>query len=203
LKFFKVLIKAFIFIIGVLVSLWIFMPWGEIGEYAVLSAERAAVSRGFTARHTSVSGTWNGPVIKINNFVARMAMGGGEFETLSVSPSIMKSLFQFSPVVSVSFTGGKLFLPGGKDAEMGTGKVEISLKNGILLLKDLSSTGELAFDGYVAYDINGGRVDNADLAIKSPESVEQALNLARTMMNNDLNEESKGLWRLKRVKNDE
>jgi len=199
LKFFKVLMKAFIFIVGLLVSLWVFMPWGKIGEYAVLSAERIATSRGIVnARHTSVSGSWRGPTIRINDFTARNALGGGEFKVLSLSPSFMQSIIQFSPVVSVSFTGAKLLLPGGNETGMDSGKVDLSLKKGILLLKNLKSTGELSFEGFVAIDTNGNKIETADLMIKPPQKIEPALNLMKTML--PLTQESTGQWRLKRDK---
>ena len=198
MKFFKALIKTFIFIVGTLISLWLLMPWGKIGEYAVLSGERVVTSKGFNTHHSSVSGSWKGPSIKINDFTSKMALGGGEFKTLSFSPSFLKSIIQFSPVVSVSFTGGMLSFPGGNDADIGSGNFEVSLKNGILLLKNLNNTGELLLDGSIAIDINGARIENADLAIKSPEKIEQSLNSMKAML--PLTQESKGQWRLRRDK---
>jgi len=191
--------KTFVFIVGLTVSLWIFMPWGKIGEYAVLSAEKIASSRGLNTRHTSVSGSWKGPTININDFIAKIALGGGEFKVLSLSPSFMQSIIQFSPVVSVSFTGAKLSLPGVNDVGIDSGKVDLSLKNGILLLKNLRSTGELSFEGFVAIDISGAKIDTADLMIKPPQKIESSLNLMKNML--PLTQESPGQWRLKREKN--
>ena len=201
MKLFKVFIKAFIFILGVLISLWVLMPWGKIGEYAVLSAERTASSRGFDARHTSVSGSWRGPTIKINDFTAKMVFGGGEFRTLSISPSFIQSIIQFSPVAIVSFTGGRLLLPGGNSADLGSGKVEVSVSRGTLLLKNLKSVGELSIDGHVAIDINGQKIDNADLVMKSPERIESTLSAMSLLL--PLTQESAGQWRLRREKNNE
>jgi len=198
LKFFKALLKTFIFIIGALIAIWLLMPWGKIGEYAVLSAEKIATSKGFNTQHSSVSGSWKGPNIKVNDFTSKMIFGGGEFKTLDFSPSLIKSIIQFSPVISVSFTGGKLSFPGGNDADIGSGNVEVSLKNGILLLRNIKNTGELLLDGNIAIDINGARIDNADLLIKSPEKIEQSLNSMKTML--PLTQESKGQWRLRRDK---
>ena len=198
MKFFKALLKTFIFIIGALIAIWLLMPWGKIGEYAVLSAEKIATSKGFNTQHSSVSGSWKGPNIKVNDFTSKMIFGGGEFKTLDFSPSLIKSIIQFSPVISVSFTGGKLSFPGGNDADIGSGNVEVSLKNGILLLRNIKNTGELLLDGNIAIDINGARIDNADLLIKSPEKIEQSLNSMKTML--PLTQESKGQWRLRRDK---
>ena len=196
MKLFKVLIKTLIFIVGALASLWIFMPWGEMGEYAVLSAEKTASSRGYNIQHSSVSGSWIGPSILINDFASRMVLAGGEFKTLRLSPSFIQSLIRFSPVMSVSFTGGKLSLPGGNDADLGSGRVEISLKNGILLLNNLRSTGELSFDGFATININSARIENADIMINSPERIESSLNSMSIML--PLTRESAGQWRLKR-----
>ena len=196
MKLLKILIKTLIFIIGTLISLWLLMPWGAIGEYGVLSMERIASSRGFNIQHSSVSGSWIGPTIRINGFTSRMAFGGGEFRTLSLSPSIIQSFIQLSPVISVSFTGGTLSLPGGNDADMGSGTVEISLRNGILLLNNLKSTGELSLDGNIAIDINGARIETADLMIRSPERIETSLNSMRAIL--PLIQESNGQWRLRR-----
>ena len=110
----------------------------------------------------------------------------------------MQSIIQFSPVISISFTDGKLLLPGGNEAEMRTGNVEVSLKNGILLLKNLKSTGELSLDGNIAIDLNGVKIDNADLMIRPPEKIEPSLDLMKVML--PLTQESQGIWRLKRDK---
>ena len=175
------------------------MPWGKIGEYAVLSAEKMASSKGFSTQHSSVGGSWKGPTINISGFASKMAFGGGEFRTLSLSPSFMQSLIQFSPVMSVTFTGGKLSFPGGIDADMGAGKAEVSLKNGVLSFRNFKSTGELSLDGNIAIDINGAKIDNADLMIRSPEKIEPSLSSMRGIL--PLTQESRGHWRLKRDKN--
>ena len=174
------------------------MPWGKIGEYAVLSAERMASSKGFNTQHSSVSGSWRGPTIEINDFSSKMAFGGGEFKTLSFSPSFMQSVVQISPVISVSFTGGKLFLPGGSDAEIGSGNFEISFKNGILSIKNIKNTGELLLDGNIAIDAGEAKIDNADMLIKPPGKIESSLNSMRVML--PLTRESNGQWKLKRDK---
>ncbi|MCL1875179.1 MAG: hypothetical protein FWF87_02835, partial [Synergistaceae bacterium] len=181
-----------------LISLWLLMPWGKIGEYAVLSAEKIASSKGFNTQHASVSGSWRGPTIEINEFVSKMIFAGGEFKTLSLSPSFIQSIIQFSPVISVSFTGGKLSFPGGNDVDIGSGNVEVSLKNGILSLKNFKNTGELLFDGSVAIDINGAKIETADLMIKPPEKIESSLNSMKAML--PLIQESNGQWRLRRDK---
>jgi hypothetical protein len=204
LKYLKVLIKVFVFIIGALISLWLLMPWGKIGEYAVLSAEkmvssRGMITRGLTVQHSSVSGTWRGPTIGINDFSAKMNLGGGEFKKISFSPSFMQSIIQLSPVASVSFTGGKLLLPGGNETDMGRGKVDVSYKKGILSLKNFKSEGELAFDGFIVLDVNNNDIVNGDLMIKAPEKIESSLDLAKTLMRS-LNQESTGQWRIKKEK---
>ncbi|MCL2767384.1 MAG: hypothetical protein FWE49_01440 [Synergistaceae bacterium] len=198
MKILKLLMKLLLFIVGVLVSLWLLMPWGKVGEYAVLSAEKIASSKGFNTQHSSVSGSWRGPNIIVNDFTSKMALGGGEFKTLSFTPSFPQSMIQLAPVMSISFTGGKLSFPGGIDADIGSGNVEVSYKNGILFIRNLKNTGELSFDGSIAIDINSTKIDHADLMIKSPESIEQSLDSMKSML--PLTQESNGQWRLRRDK---
>jgi hypothetical protein len=201
LKFLKILSKVFVFIVGALITLWILAPWGKIGEYAVLSAENVARNRGLTAHHASVDGSWIGPNIKVNNFVAKMVLGGGEFRTISVSPLFIKSIIQFSPVVSVSFTGGKL-LYMGNDADMGAGSFELLLKNNILSVRNLKSVGELSFDGFIQVNIRDFAIENADLMIKPPEKIESHLGSMK-MMVPSLIQETTGQWRIKKEKSNE
>ena len=202
MKYLKKFLKVFIFIIGVMIAIWISLPWDKIGEYAVLIAERRVSSMGFTARHSSVNGSWKGPNIKVNDFAAKMTLGGGEFQSISVTPSYLKSITQFAPVISVSFSGGKVFLPGGSEADMGAGQVEISFKNGILSLRNFKSVGDLSFDGFIVIDVkNGVKIDNADMIIKATSSAEVSLNFLSQMVR-DMTKESAGQWRIKREKSD-
>ena len=196
MKSHKVLIKTLIFAVGALVSLWLLTPWGKIGEYAILSVEKTAISKGFNAQHSSVNGSWKGPNIKVNNFVSKMAFGGGEFKTLSFSPSFLQSIIQFSPVISVSFTDSTLFFPGGNAIDIGSGNFEVSRKNDKLLFRNLKNTGEFLLEGNIAIDVKGPKIDNADLMIKSPEKTEQSLYLMKAIL--PLTQESKGQWRLRR-----
>jgi len=201
LKFLKILTKLLIFIVGALISLWILAPWGKIGEYAVLSAENVARARNLTAQHTSVDGSWIGPKVRINNFSAKANFGGGgEFTTIDLSPSYFKSVFQFSPVALVSFTGGKLV--GLIDADMGSGNFEISLKNSILYIRNLKSQGELSFDGFIEINIRDFTIENADLVIRNPERIEMPLNAMKGMVPS-LVQENPGQWRIKKEKSNE
>lgn len=192
--------KIIVFIIGASVALWILMPWDKIGEYVVLSAERRASTMAIAVRHSSVNGSWYGPNITINDFTGKYLIAGGEFKTVSVTPSYLQSLIQFSPVISVSFGGGKISLPGGNETDLGSGQVEVSFKNGILTLRNLRSAGELSFDGYIEIDLSKGReIDNADLIIKAPEKFDSYMQTIKSMIPS-LSKESAGQWRIKKEK---
>ena len=201
MRFLKILSKIFVFILGAIISLWILAPWGKIGEYAVLRAENIVRARGLTVQHTSVDGSWIGPNIKVNDFGAKMVLGGGEFRTISVSPLYMKSIFRFSPVVSVSFSGGKLLF-GGDDTDMGSGNFELSLKNSILLVGNFKSTGDLSFDGFIEINIRDFAIENADLMIRPPERIESSLSAMKVMVPS-LIQETTGQWRIKKEKSNE
>ena len=201
MKFLKKLSKVFLFLVAAIVSLWILAPWGKIGEYAVLRAENMVRSR-LNVQHSSVDGSWIGPNIKVNDFAAKMKMfGGGEFKTISVSPSFIKSLIQFSPVVSVAFTGGKLLF-GLNDADMGAGNFELSLKNNILFIRNLKSIGDLSFDGFIEINIGNFTIENADLVIRPPEKIEPSMSDMKGMVPS-LIQESPGQWRIKKEKSNE
>lgn len=189
--------KTFIFIVGALVALWIFMPWDKIGEFIVLSAERRASSMGVSVRHSSVSGSWYGPKIVINDFSGKYLIAGGEFRIISVTPLYVQSIIHFSPAMSVSFSGGKVSLPVVNDTDLGSGQVEVSYKDGVVLLKNLISDGEISLNGYIA--IRGREIDEADLMIKVPEKFESYMSTMKAMIPS-LNKESTVLWRIKKEK---
>lgn len=199
MKLLGVFFKIIIFLVGAVLALWFFMPWGRIGEYVLLSAEKEASVKGFTVQHSSVTGSWRGPAIDVKELVARMALGGGAFKTLSVSPSIVASAARFSPVISVSFTGGEVFLPGGLVASLGSGSLELSISNGMVLVEKIKSDGELLLDGFMAIDLANAKIDHSDLNIKFPENLKTAFSSMKNFL--PLVEEANGTWKLKREKN--
>ena len=196
MKYLKKLMNVFIFLFGALIALWFFMPWGKIGEYGVLSAEKMVSSRGLTAQHKSVSGSWRGPTIGINDFSAKMVLGGGEFKTISFSPSFIQTIIKFAPTVSVSFIGGKLLLPGN-EADLGRGKVDVSYKKGILSLRNFKSEGELSFDGFITLGVDNREIINADLIIRAPEKFETPFGMVKRLIPS-LVQESTGQWRIRK-----
>lgn len=198
MTFLKLFIKFTIFAIALVCSLWVFAPWGKIGEYVVLSAEQRAAASGINVRHSSVAGSWSGPTINVNDFSAKVMFGGGSFKTITVSPAITDSVMSFSPVIYVSFTGGEVSMPGGAAASLGSGSFELSTSGGLIMISNLRSSGELILDGYVVIDPASAKIDNADMKIKAPDSLKQALSSMKAFL--PLSEEQDGSWKLKREK---
>lgn len=196
MRFLKNFVKLMIFAVGLMIAAWIFMPWGRIGEYILVNSENAAAAKGFSMRHSAVSGSWHGPTVDIQDLMARMLLGGGGFKNISISPAIFASIINLSPVISVSFSGGEVSLPGGVVASLGSGSLELSFSSGIILMDKVKSAGEISLEGSVAIDPSKGRIERANLTVKSPEKLHNSISAMKGIL--PLTEGPNGTWLLKR-----
>ena len=205
MKALSILIKTLLFLVGLLVAVWIFLPWKQVGEYALVAAGRRL--------ETPASITWaavnnvpGGFVIEDLKAQRLMGMVDVSFSTLTVVPDMIASLLNMSPTCRISFTGNTVSeiavtplkkIPG---IVLNNGHTIVSLNDQGILLDEVYSDGEISMRGSLLLSPSGERLIGwADVAldIKS-EPFEKELPSLQMSLGLPLQQDVPGRWFLRR-----
>ena len=85
MKAISIFLKTLLFLVGVLVAVWIFLPWKQVGEYALATAVRRLETPITWATVNNVPG---GFVIEDLKAQRLMGMGDVSFRTVTVIPDM-------------------------------------------------------------------------------------------------------------------
>jgi hypothetical protein len=205
MKAIKLILKTLLFLLGILVSVWVFMPWKQVGEILLLEAGRQL--------KTPASLTWaavgNAPGgFVVEDLKARKLMGMVDvsFGTLTIIPELMASLLAMSPTCRISFTDNAVSeiavtplkkIPG---VVLNNGHVTVSLNNREILLDEVRSDGEISMRGSLLLSLSAERLirwADVTLDVKS-EPFEQELPSLQMSLGLPLEQDSPGHWFLRR-----
>jgi len=202
----KNFLKILLFLVGMLLMVWIFMPWRQVGETVLLSASRR-LPVPTTITYTTIGNARNGFVV--NNLEVRNLMGMVDmyFSSLTITPDVTASLLGMAPASLVSFTGmviGDIAvtplrkLPG---VAPGNGRVAVSVNRQGIFLDSLRSDGELSANGSLLIDTSEMRILWADMAMDvRNEAFEENLSIVASVSGLPLHQESPGRWTLRRTR---
>ena len=202
----KNFLKILLFLVGMLLMVWIFMPWRQVGETVLLSASRR-LPVPTTITYTTIGNARNGFVV--NNLEVRNLMGMVDmyFSSLTITPDVTASLLGMAPASLVSFTGmviGDIAvtplrkLPG---VAPGNGRVAVSVNRQGIFLDSLRSDGELSANGSLLIDTSEMRILWADMAMDvRNEAFEENLSIIASVSGLPLHQESPGRWTLRRTR---
>ena len=205
MKAISIFLKTLLFLVGVLMAVWIFLPWKQVGEYALAAAGRRL--------ETPASITWGtvnnvpgGFVIEDLKAQRLMGMGDVSFRTVTVVPDLMASLLGMSPTCQISFTDNTVSeiavtplkkIPG---VALGNGSFIVSFSDQGILLDEVRSDGEIAMRGSLLLSPSSERLigwAEVALDIKS-EPFEKELPSLQMSLGLPLQQDAPGRWFLRR-----
>ena len=205
MKAISIFLKTLLFLVGVLMAVWIFLPWKQVGEYALVAAGRRL--------ETPASITWaavnnvpGGFVIEDLKAQKLMGMGDVSFRTVTVVPDMMPSLLRMSPTCRISFTDNTVSeiavtplkkIPG---VALGNGSFTVSFSDQGILLDEVRSDGEIAMRGSLLLSPSSERLigwAEVALDIKS-EPFEKELPSLQMSLGLPLQQDAPGRWFLRR-----
>ena len=203
----KVFFKALLFAVGLLLGLWFFIPWKQVGEAVLLSASSRLPGSASIA-YSNVRNVKGGFVVDNLEVKNLMGMLDMSFNTLTIVPDAAASLLGMTPTCRVAFTGAVIGdvavtplrkIPG---VAPGNGRVVVSVNKQGVFLDGLRSDGELAMAGSLLVDLSTMRIAWADVAmdVKS-EAFEK--NLPDLQLAMPLQQDSSGRWLLRRQRGSE
>jgi hypothetical protein len=204
MKTLKFLLKGLLFVAGIGVAAWVFMPWKQVGEGVLLLASKR-LNILSSSSYASVGGVPGGFVVE--DWEARGLMGKVDlsFRTLTIVPDIVASLMNMAPTCRVAFTGSALGeiavtplkkIPG---VTLGNGRLVVSLNRQGVLLEGLRSDGDLSMNGSLLVAPSASPpIRWADVAINvKSEPFEKEMSSLQMLL--PLEQDAPGRWFLRRT----
>jgi hypothetical protein len=206
MKTIKILLKMLLFLVGFLVSVWIFMPWKQVGEVVLLAAMRQLETPA-SITWAAVSNAPGGFVVEGLDARKLMGMVDVSFSTLTVVPDLIASSLAMSPTFQIAFTGNTVGeiavtplkkIPG---IELGDGSLTVSLNSQGILMDKIRSDGEMSMRGLLALSPSAERLirwADVTLDIKS-EPFEKELPSLQMSLGLPVQQDAPGRWFLRRA----
>lgn len=201
MKTVKILLRCLVFVVSAAAAVWIFMPWKQVGESALLSVSRRLPSPS-SLFYSAVRSVPGGFAVE-NLGISRLSgIADVSCRTLTVVPDIVASLLNLAPTCNVAFTGASLpeiavtpvkKLPG---ISFGDGRVTLAVSGQEIFLDSLRSNGELGMNGILLFDLSRMRIIRADLAlsVRSEPFENEVLPFLKNLL--PLQQEGPGNWKL-------
>ena len=170
-------IKILLFIIGFAGTLWLFLPWREIGKFAMSTAYSQLGERGMRVGYSDVSGESDG--FTVHNLTLN-GMANFAFSSVTLRPRVIASILSLAPVCEISFRGCNVQL--GQVLNFGDGRVLLTAGSTETLLENLRTNGDFALNGYMVVNPGAMRITRADARLNVPEEFEQNLEMMKNFL---------------------
>ena len=185
--------SVIIFILGIILALGIFFPWGEAGKFALNLGYSQLGRMGMSLSYSDVVGEDDG--FTVNN-VRISGMTDISLSSLTIRPRFWASILSLGLVCDVEFKGCNIRL--GQNMNVGDGGFLLTVKAPQILLEELRTNGEFSLNGYITLDSSTMKISHAEARLTVPESFSQNMGVLRNFL--PLVQEG-GRWYLRRLSN--
>ena len=182
--------SVIIFILGIILALGIFFPWGEAGKFALNLGYSQLGRMGMSLSYSDVVGEDDG--FTVNN-VRISGMTDISLSSLTIRPRFWASILSLGIVCDVEFKGCNIRL--GQNMNVGDGGFLLTVKAPQILLEGLRTNGEFSLNGYITLDSSTMKISHAEARLTVPESFSQNMSVLRNFL--PLVQEG-GRWYLRR-----
>ncbi len=158
------LLKILLFTAAFIFSLYIFLPYREIGKFAMSAARSQLERMGMRVSYSDVSGVDGG--FSVHN-LRLTGMTDISFGSLTIKPEFAASILSLSPVCNISFSTGSVRL--GQVMSFGDGGFLLTYSKPEILLENLRTNGDFSLNGYMTIDTANMKIGHADARLEVPE----------------------------------
>ena len=195
MRLLKRALRALILLVGFLAALWAFMPWREVGSFAMALAASRMERQGMTLTYSGVEDVRGGFSVKdvtLSGFT-RVAC-----DSLTLRPGLLASLAALAPVCEVSFTKGSLTM--GQPMIFGDGGFVVTASPHEVLFEGLRTDGDFRIRGFMTIDPDRMKIGRAEAELLVPEAFEDNMETLRNFL--PLEKEGDGRWFLRRTRSE-
>ena len=168
MKLLKRALKALILLAGFLTALWLFMPWREVGAFAMSLAASRMERQGMTLTYRGVEASQGGFTVRD---VSLSGFTRFSCESLTLRPELLASLAVLAPVCEVAFTDGRLTM--GQPMAFGDGGFVVTASPREVLFEKLRTNGDFRVLGFMTIDPERMKIGRAEAELIVPESFEE------------------------------
>lgn len=191
MRLLKRALRALILLAGFLAALWAFMPWREVGSFAMALAASRMERQGMILTYSGVEDAQGGFSVRdvtLSGFT-RFAC-----DSLTLRPGLLASLAALAPVCEVSFTKGSLTM--GQPMTFGDGGFVVTASPHEVLFEGLRTDGDFRIRGFMTIDPGRMKIGRAEAELLVPEAFEENMETLRNFL--PLEKEGGGRWFLRR-----
>ena len=192
MRLLKRILKTLLLLAGFLAALWAFMPWREVGAFALSLAASRLERQGMRLTQTDVEGIQGGFTLR---GVSLSGFTRFSFETLTLRPRLLPSLAALAPVCEVAFTGGSLTM--GQPMPFGDGGFIVTASPSEVLIERLRTNGDFRVMGFLTFDPGRMKIGRAEAELVVPATFEENMETLRNFL--PLVKEGDGRWFLRRA----
>ena len=184
--------KTLLLLVGFLTALWTFMPWREVGAFAMSLAASRMERQGMKLAYSNVEPAEGGFIVRD---VALSGFTRFTCESLTFRPAFWASMAVLAPVCEVAFTGGTVTM--GAPMAFGDGGVVVTASPKEVLLEGLRTDGDFRVQGYLTVDPGRMKIGRAEAELAVPPAFEENLETLVNFL--PLVKEPDGRWFLRRA----
>ncbi|MDO4952602.1 MAG: type II secretion system protein GspN [Synergistaceae bacterium] len=188
------LICFLVFLLGCV----LFFPWNAVQSYAVTRIFRIAANNGVyvSAQNSPTEGLLDKKFV-CSRVLADFPLLRFKTDRIAVNPAIFRTLCG-KPSALVEIGSGSLTLITKQQLSWNSGVMQLSAEKDTVSLRDVNVSGEFSAEGFAEFSLGSGEIRRAQLALKVPAEVENALEMLSKGMVKGLEKTAPGNWRLVR-----
>ena len=186
-------LKALLLLVGFLAALWIFMPWREVGAFAMSLAASRLERQGMRLSYAGVEDARGGFTVRD---VSLSGFTRFSCASMTLRPDLVASLALLAPVCEVAFSRGSLTM--GQPMAFGDGGFLLTASRAEVSFEELRTDGDFRIRGFLTLDLGRIKIGRAEAELAVPPAFEENLETLRNFL--PLVKEGDGRWFLRRAR---
>ncbi|WP_299302070.1 hypothetical protein [uncultured Fretibacterium sp.] len=191
MRLLKRALRALILLAGFLAALWAFMPWREVGSFAMALAASRMERQGMTLTYSGVEDVRGGFSVRD---VTLSGFTRFSCASMTLRPDLLASLALLAPVCEVAFSRGSLTM--GQPMAFGDGRFLLTASPTEVSFEELRTDGDFRIRGFLTLDLGRMKIGRAEAELLVPEAFEENMETLRNFL--PLEKEGDGRWFLRR-----
>lgn len=184
---------------GIVAAALIFFPWNSLGGTIFALGARAAADNGIfvTSRSAETSGVFS-KRFTYSSVNADFPLFRFTASEVSVTPSILSSIFSSEKKCTLSFGRGSVTPVTRQSLEWNSGTADVTLSPTSVLLENISFAGKMSATGFIEISRETSRIARARVLLKVPSELDRVLEMASRSGMMPISKIKSGEWRIER-----
>ena len=171
------LVKILLFIAAFFTAVYIFLPWEQLGRFAMSMAHNRLERQGMRLNYSDVNGEDGG--FTVNNLTLNGAVSIS-INSITIKPQLLTSVLSFAPVCEINFTGMGIRL--GQNLNFGDGGFLLTAGLNEILLEDLRTNGDFALNGFLTLNLATMKLGRSEARLDVPANFAQNMSMLQNFL---------------------